>query len=137
MEPMRITFNGQERTVADDATGQDLVGDDRSIVVVRVDGELVDLDQPLPAGAVVEPVAVDSPDGLNVLRHSAAHVMAQAVQDLHPDAKLGKADHLRQPRPHRSQGLGRPVSRPPRAVDEVHPTERLQSDAIVRGVLAR
>ncbi len=86
---MRITYDGVERSVADDATGQDLVGDDRTIVVVRVDGELVDLDQPLPAGAVVEPVAIDSPDGLNVLRHSAAHVMAQAVQDLHPDAKLG------------------------------------------------
>ena len=86
---MRITYDGVERSVADDVTGQDLVGDDRSIVVVRVDGDLVDLDQPLPAGAVVEPVAIDSPDGLNVLRHSAAHVMAQAVQDLHPDAKLG------------------------------------------------
>ena len=89
MGSMRITYDGVERSVADDATGQDLVGDDRTIVVVRVDGELVDLDQPLPAGAVVEPVAIDSPDGLNVLRHSAAHVMAQAVQDLHPDAKLG------------------------------------------------
>ena len=86
---MRITFDGRERTVADDATGQDLVGDDRSVVVVRVDGELTDLDQPLPAGAVVEPVTVDSPDGLNVLRHSTAHVMAQAVQDLFPDARLG------------------------------------------------
>ena len=86
---MRIIHNGQERTVADDATGQDLVGDDRSIVVVRVDGELTDLDQPLPAGAVVEDVSVDSPDGLNVLRHSTAHVMAQAVQDLYPEAKLG------------------------------------------------
>ena len=89
MGSMRITYDGVERSVADDVTGQDLVGDDRSIVVVRVDGDLVDLDQPLPAGAVVEPVAIDSPDGLNVLRHSAAHVMAQAVQDLHPDAKLG------------------------------------------------
>ncbi len=86
---MRITYNGQERSVADDATGQDLVGDNRSVVVVRVDGDLTDLDQPLPAGAVVEDVTIDSPDGLNVLRHSTANVMAQAVQDLYPEAKLG------------------------------------------------
>ena len=37
----------------------------------------------------VEPVAIDSPDGLNVLRHSTAHVLAQAVQDVFPEAKLG------------------------------------------------
>src|SRR4029450_1147350 len=41
------------------------------------------------ADAEVEPVAIDSPDGLNVLRRSTAHVLAQAVQDLFPDAKLG------------------------------------------------
>jgi threonyl-tRNA synthetase len=40
-------------------------------------------------GDEVEPVDITSPDGLNILRHSTAHVMAQAVQDLHPQARLG------------------------------------------------
>ncbi|MCU0282642.1 MAG: threonine--tRNA ligase [Candidatus Nanopelagicales bacterium] len=61
----------------------------RGVVVARVDGQLVDLDQPVVAGATVEPVMVGDEDGLRVLRHSTAHVMAQAVQDVFPDAKLG------------------------------------------------
>ena len=48
-----------------------------------------DLHRTLPKGAVVEPVTIDSPDGLNILRHSTAHVAAQAVQSLRADAKLG------------------------------------------------
>src|SRR3712207_5851846 len=72
-----------------DTTGLDLYGDDRSVVAVRVNGELRDLDQPLHGGATVEPVTIDSPDGLNILRHSTAHVAAQAVQSRHPEAKLG------------------------------------------------
>ncbi|WP_248616811.1 threonine--tRNA ligase [Paraoerskovia marina] len=70
-------------------TGADLFAGRREVVVVRVDDELRDLDQPLPEGAVVEAVTIDSPDGLSVLRHSAAHVLAQAVQQVDPDAKLG------------------------------------------------
>ncbi len=60
-----------------------------SVAVARVDGALVDLDQPAFAGATVEPVLVTDPDGLRVLRHSCAHVMAQAVQDVFPAARLG------------------------------------------------
>jgi len=62
----------------------------KAIVVIR-DGEdrLRDLDWVPEADATVEPVSVDSPDGLAVLRHSTAHVLAQAVQDLFPEAKLG------------------------------------------------
>lgn len=62
---------------------------DRSIVAMRVNGELRDLAHVLNAGDVVEPVAIDSADGLNILRHSAAHVLAQAVQNVNPEAKLG------------------------------------------------
>ncbi|GMA85214.1 hypothetical protein GCM10025868_04640 [Angustibacter aerolatus] len=43
----------------------------------------------LADGDVVEPVTLDSPDGLSVLRHSAAHVLAQAVQQVNPKAHLG------------------------------------------------
>ena len=62
---------------------------DRSIVAMRVNGELRDLAHVLSAGDVVEPVAIDTADGLNILRHSAAHVLAQAVQNVNPEAKLG------------------------------------------------
>ena len=62
---------------------------DRSIVAMRVNGELRDLAHLLAAGDVVEPVTIDSADGLNILRHSAAHVLAQAVQNVNPEAKLG------------------------------------------------
>ncbi|ROP26601.1 threonyl-tRNA synthetase [Pseudokineococcus lusitanus] len=62
---------------------------DEALVVARVGGELRDLDTRLADGDVVEPVLAASPDGLSVLRHSAAHVLAQAVQQAHPDAKLG------------------------------------------------
>ena len=67
----------------------DLVPGMRDVAVARVDGELVDLDQPARAFTMVEPVMITDPDGLRVLRHSCAHVMAQAVQDLFPQAKLG------------------------------------------------
>lgn len=62
----------------------------RAVVVVRdPDGRLRDLDWAPEAEVAVEPVPIDSPDGLAVLRHSTAHVLAQAMQDLHPEAKLG------------------------------------------------
>jgi threonyl-tRNA synthetase len=62
----------------------------KAVVVVRdIDGKLRDLDWTPSADAVVTPVSMDSPDGLNVLRHSTAHVLAQAVQDVFPEAKLG------------------------------------------------
>ncbi|MBP2458538.1 threonyl-tRNA synthetase [Clavibacter michiganensis] len=62
---------------------------DRAVVAMRIDGELKDLAADVAPGDVVEPVRIDSPDGLAILRHSAAHVMAQAVQQINPEAKLG------------------------------------------------
>ncbi|WP_200328880.1 threonine--tRNA ligase [Leucobacter sp. L43] len=62
---------------------------DRSIVAMRVDGELRDLAAEITDTDTVEPVTVDSEDGLNILRHSAAHVLAQAVQRINPETKLG------------------------------------------------
>ncbi|MET7750220.1 threonine--tRNA ligase [Micromonospora sp. NPDC005367] len=62
----------------------------KAIVVVRdPEGRLHDLDWRPATDIAVEPVSIDSPDGLNVLRHSTAHVLAQAVQDVFPEAKLG------------------------------------------------
>nr|WP_233279286.1 threonine--tRNA ligase [Microterricola pindariensis] len=56
---------------------------------MRVNGELKDLATQTTTTDVVEPVTIDSPDGLSILRHSAAHVLAQAVQSINPEAKLG------------------------------------------------
>ncbi|WP_025274328.1 threonine--tRNA ligase [Haloglycomyces albus] len=63
-------------------------GNDAIVVVRDSDGQLRDLDWAPESEVKVEPVALNSPDGLNVMRHSAAHVLAQAVQELH-EAKLG------------------------------------------------
>jgi threonyl-tRNA synthetase len=62
---------------------------DRNVVAMRVNGELKDLAATTTETDTVEPVTLDSPDGLNILRHSAAHAMAQAVQSINPEAKLG------------------------------------------------
>ena len=77
------------QTVDDGTKAWQLFAEQPDVVVARIDGELRDLSTVLVDGSTVEPVAIDSPDGLDVLRHSAAHVMAQAVQELFPDAKLG------------------------------------------------
>ncbi|MFD8527500.1 threonine--tRNA ligase [Streptosporangium canum] len=87
---LRITLAGAERVVAEGTTyGEALQADGRSVVAARANGELRDLAAPVAEGEQVEPVAVDSPDGRAIVRHSTAHVMAQAVQELFPEAKLG------------------------------------------------
>lgn len=80
---------GSERAALQGTTGTDLFGGDKTVVAMRVNGQLQDLFRPVPADAAVEPVRIDEPDGLNILRHSCAHVLAQAVQQINPDAKLG------------------------------------------------
>ena len=89
MPDLRITVDGSERQVAAGTTAGQVFEGDRSVVAARVAGELRDLAQPLADGDDVEPVAIDSADGRAILRHSTAHVMAQAVQELYPEAKLG------------------------------------------------
>ena len=89
MSDLTITVAGAERQVATGTTAFDLFGEDRAVLVARINGELRDLAQPLADGDAVDPVTIDSGDGLAVLRHSCAHVLAQAVQDTFDDAKLG------------------------------------------------
>jgi len=62
---------------------------DRSVVALRVNGELRDLATVVQADDAVDPITVDSPDGLAILRHSTAHILAQAVQRIRPQANLG------------------------------------------------
>ncbi|MFI6480358.1 threonine--tRNA ligase [Nonomuraea sp. NPDC050663] len=87
---LRITLAGAERVVAAGTTAGDaLEADGRTVIAARVNGELRDLYEQVADGDVVEPVEVGSPDGRAIVRHSTAHVMAQAVQELFPEAKLG------------------------------------------------
>ncbi|MCR2792688.1 threonine--tRNA ligase [Microbacterium sp. zg.Y625] len=62
---------------------------DRSVIALRVNGELKDLATTVAETDEVEPVTIHSPDGLSILRHSTAHVLAQAVQRIRPQANLG------------------------------------------------
>ena len=89
MPAMPLTVDGVERSVEQGTTAADLFADRPDVVVARVDGALWDLARVLPEGASVEAVTISEPDGLMVLRHSTAHVLAQAVQQINPDAKLG------------------------------------------------
>ena len=70
-------------------TAFEKVGGDKSVVAARINGEIRDLFTPISDSDVVEPVTVDTPEGLAILRHSTAHVAAQAVQQAFPEAKLG------------------------------------------------
>ena len=83
-----------ERTVPDGTTAAEIFPE-RHIVVARLAGELKDLSSVVKDGDVLEPVTADSDDGLSVLRHSTAHVLAQAVQQLFPEAKLGIGPPIR------------------------------------------
>jgi threonyl-tRNA synthetase len=78
-----------ELEVTTGTTADDLYAGDRDVVVARVNGRLRDLAWVLADGDEVEPVTADSPEGRAVIRHSTAHVMAQAVQQAFPEAKLG------------------------------------------------
>ncbi|MEU1826588.1 threonine--tRNA ligase [Streptomyces abikoensis] len=79
----------EERVVTTGTTAADLFSGERTVVAARIAGELKDLAYVVADGEEIEPVEVTSQDGLNILRHSTAHVMAQAVQELFPEAKLG------------------------------------------------
>ncbi|MDF2968269.1 MAG: threonine--tRNA ligase [Nocardioidaceae bacterium] len=77
------------RTVTKGTKAWELFADDPAVVAARVDGHLRDLSYEVSGGELVEAVRIDSADGRDILRHSTAHVLAQAVQDLFPDARLG------------------------------------------------
>ena len=86
---IELNIDGVPTKVEAGTTGANIYADRKEVVAVKVDGQPWDLERELPAGAAVEPIAIDSEDGLNILRHSATHVMAQAVQELFPQVNLG------------------------------------------------
>lgn len=84
-----IKLQDERKEVDASFTGVDIFADDKDIIAVRLNGQLRDLYTPLHDGDIVEPVSLDSEEGIAIMRHSATHVMAQAVQEIRPDAKLG------------------------------------------------
>jgi threonyl-tRNA synthetase len=95
-DKLRVTLAGREHVVEAGTTAGDALarlaqgaGEDGRVIAARINGALRDLDRELADGDIVEGVALGSPDGLAILRHSTAHVLAQAVQGLFPQARLG------------------------------------------------
>lgn len=90
MGAISVNISGKAVEVLEGSTAFEAVGNtNRTVVVARINGELRDLSHVLKAGDEVEAVSIDSEEGLAVLRHSTAHVTAQAVQDLYPQSRLG------------------------------------------------
>ena len=97
-QSLRIALAGREHVVdagttagavlAEAGLGEQTPGA-HAVIAARVNGELHDLNREVADGDVIEPVRIGDPDGRAILRHSTTHVMAQAVQDLFPEAKLG------------------------------------------------
>ena len=90
--PVSLSIDGSLMAIESRSSGIEFFAARKSVVALRVDGELRDLATDLatlPEGSVVESVDISSQDGLNILRHSTAHVLAQAVQQVYPDARLG------------------------------------------------
>jgi threonyl-tRNA synthetase len=92
-QQLRITLAGREHVTEAGTTAgaalDSVPGASPDVIAARVNGALRDLAYVLADGDVVEPVSISSEDGRAIVRHSTAHVMAQAVQDLFPHARLG------------------------------------------------
>jgi threonyl-tRNA synthetase len=86
---IQVTVDSALRQIEADQRPTHLFADNKDVVVCRINGVLKDLWTDLKEGDVIESVSINSPDGLFVLRHSTAHVMAQAVQEIYADTKLG------------------------------------------------
>ena len=88
MSSVKVSVDGLSLEAEAGSDGFKLFAD-RAIVAMRINGELRDLAHKIEDADTIEGVSISSPDGLNILRHSAAHVLAQAVQASNPQAKLG------------------------------------------------
>ena len=90
---MKITYQGEVREFADGMNALDMAGEidkdlKKAALAARVNGEVAELVKPVPDGATVEFLTGSDADGLRVLRHTASHVLAQAVKAIRPEAKL-------------------------------------------------
>ena len=84
-----MKINGAQKSVAADQRPTHLFAEDSSVIVCKVNGVLRDLWTDLKEGDEIDGISIESAEGLAVLRHSTAHVLAQAVQEVYPETKLG------------------------------------------------
>ena len=89
MSQISITVDGSAVTIDSEQRPTQIFAENKEIVVCKINGVLMDLWTDLKDGDVVEGISISSPEGLAVLRHSTAHVMAQAVQQVFPGTRLG------------------------------------------------
>ena len=89
MSQISVTVNGSQELIDPETRPTHIFAPITDVVVCKVNGELRDLWTDLKDGDVIESILISSPEGLAVLRHSTAHVLAQAVQDVFPETKLG------------------------------------------------
>ncbi len=88
-DSIKVTVNGAPQEIAADQRPTHLFADQSTVIAARVNGEIRDLWSQLSSGDTVEAITIESADGLAILRHSTAHVLAQAVQEVFPGTKLG------------------------------------------------
>ncbi len=125
MSAITVTVAGVERSVTEGTTyGELLEADGRTVIAARAESGLKDLAAVVAEGGVVEPVEIGSDDGRAIMRHSAAHVMAQAVQELFPEAKLGIGPPVEQRLLLRLRRQGAVHARRPQARREAHARDR-------------
>jgi len=89
MSQISVTVDGAVREVEADQRPTHIFADNKEVVVCKVNGVLKDLWTDLIDGDVIDSVLISSSTGLEVLRHSTAHVMAQAVQEVYANTRLG------------------------------------------------
>jgi threonyl-tRNA synthetase len=89
MSQISVTVDGSAVTIDSEQRPTQIFAENKEIVVCKINGILMDLWTDLKDGDVVEGISISSPEGLSVLRHSTAHVMAQAVQQVFPGTRLG------------------------------------------------
>jgi threonyl-tRNA synthetase len=89
MSQISVTVDGSAVTIDSEQRPTQIFAEKKEIVVCKINGVLMDLWTDLKDGDVVEGISISSPEGLSVLRHSTAHVMAQAVQQVFPGTRLG------------------------------------------------
>ncbi|CAB4734489.1 MAG: threonine--tRNA ligase [Actinobacteria bacterium] len=89
MANISIIVDGKSQSVDSEIRPTQIFSENTEIIVCKINGELKDLWTDLKDGDVVEGISIESPEGLAVLRHSTAHVLAQAVQEVFVDTKLG------------------------------------------------
>ncbi|MBF6842325.1 threonine--tRNA ligase, partial [Acinetobacter baumannii] len=89
-----IHLDGSDIPFEEGMTGATVYADRPEVIAIRLNGEPADLRRELTAGDALAPITLADQDGLDILRHSAAHVVAQSVQELFPGTRLGIGPYI-------------------------------------------